>query len=151
MPFTNLDVVPVACLAGAAALRVVADAMTAHVSGWLMLSKRYRARGAMAGQLFPSTMAWVARSSAGALTPPRKSLRITINGSGIGLAERGAARLFSPDLFIPWENVESVRLPPTSRRRVATIDIRGSETRLAINGPAAYKALAEFERASRLG
>ncbi len=73
-------------------------------------------------------------------------LVITVGATGISMSIFWPFRLFCPDFFLPWSEVESVEERTTPLTRRTLVRIRGSSVRVALRGTVGQRAAAMFAR-----
>lgn len=138
-PFNPAWFVPAVAL-----LWVLATASIAWISGWRGLARRWRATGPLRGSRFGfasgsiSTQDWFPMGY-------RRTLSLVLAEDGLGLEVALPLRLFSPALFIPWTDVESVRGETFWLRWHAVLRLRGSPVVIRVRGMPAQALVARFE------
>ena len=127
-------------------------ALMAHLSGWQALATRFRANGDVVGEQFRFSSGTVG-SSSWFPVGYRNCLRVTVSDSGLGLSLLFLFRVFSPSMFIPWEQVESVEDDRVWLVRCAMVRIRETPTRIGLQGKPGQSVMAAygtFEQRRRL-
>lgn len=128
-------------------LMIVAISFVLGVNGgWASLAKKFRARDAVRGERFR----FVSGQMGASFMPVwyRNCLSVTVNEAGFGLSIFFLSRLFSPPLFIPWGDVESVTTKQTFLSSSTAIRIRGHWPTITLRGKAGEHIKRHHERAA---
>jgi hypothetical protein len=120
-------------------------ALLARLSGWQTLAIRFGVKGEVIGEQFRYGSGSIG-SSSWFPVGYRNCLNVTVSESGLGLALLVLFRFSSPAMFIPWEQVESVEDGRVWLVRCAIVRVRGTSTRIGLQGKPGQSALAAYER-----
>ena len=120
-------------------------ALLARLSGWRALATRFRSHGDVVGEQFRYCSGSIG-SSSWFPVGYRNCLCVTVSDSGLGLSLLFLFRVFSPDLFIPWEQIESVEDDRVWLVRCAMVRICGTPTRIGLQGTPGQSVLASYEK-----
>ncbi len=120
--------------------------LLAFLSGWRRLAKRYRPTAQIDGERF-----YFASAKMG-LVPWFKinygaCLIITVGKTGIYVSIFMPFRLFCPDFFLPWSEVESVEEQASALTRRMVVRVRGSPVSLALRGSVGHCVAATYAEA----
>lgn len=123
-----------------------AAALLAVVSGWRTLARRFPPAARVDGERFYFASAKIGRVS-WFLVNYGACLIVTIGRTGLSMSIFMPFRLFCPEFFVPWTEVESVEERPSALSRRTVVRIRGSSVQLALRGAVGQRALAMFSSA----
>ena len=114
---------------------LLGGALLAHLSGWRLLAKRFRATEPVEGLRCRFSSGRMGRR--GEMPVGYGScLNLIVGRTGFRLSILFPFRFFCPPLFIPWTEVESVEEKRDWFRQRSQISIRGSDVFVAISGHA---------------
>lgn len=125
---------------------LVISAVLALLSGWSGLATRFRTDGTAQGEQFR----FVSGSMGAGVFPVNYGtcLFLKLNEQGFQLSVFFLFRFFSPPLFIPWSQVESVTERRFLFRQCAAVRIRGHEPVLSFYGKAGKRILEVYGKLS---
>ncbi len=119
-------------------------ALLAQLSGWRSLATRFRAKEGVGGEQFRFCSGSIG-SSSWFPVGYRNCLCVTLNDSGVGLSLLFPFRVFSPALFIPWKQVESVKEDRIWLVKCAIVRIRGTPTRIGLQAKPGQSVVAAYK------
>lgn len=125
-------------------LWIAISGVLAALSGWSSLATRFRTAGPSDGKTF----SWVSGSIGARLFPVSYGycLRVTAGAVGVRLSLLPLFGAFSPPLFIPWREVESVETTRVFFWSYAAIRVREHWANIRIHGEAGEHIRQSFAR-----
>jgi hypothetical protein len=110
-------------------------ALVSHLAGWTKLAERFRAANGLDGERFR-----FASASMGTLSwfpvGYRGCLFFTVGRTGFRMSVFFPFRFFTPALFIPWAQVETVTEEPSWLAHRVVVRIRGYSSKISVLGNA---------------
>lgn len=120
--------------------------LLSHLSGWRSLASRFACKGAVEGEHFR-----FASAAMGYLPFPvsyNRTLCVTVAPTGFRLSKVSLFRLFSPPLFIPRSEIESVNEARFLFLRSTVIRVRGHWGGIRLYGRVGEKIFLAYGRTS---
>ena len=122
-------------------------ALLSFMAGWPRLAARFRSIQTTDGERFHFASGSIG-SSIRFPVSYRSCLFFTVTDTGFFLSVFFLFRLLSPQLFIPWEQVESVIEQRIWFLQTAVISIRDSSTKIMVRGRVAQAIMKAYENFS---
>lgn len=120
--------------------------LLAHVSGWRSLAQRFPASGVVEGERFR-----FASASIGALSwfpvSYASCLFFTVGRTGLSMSVFFPFRFLSPEVHIPWSQVESVEESAQLLGRRTVVRIHGSTVKVTLLGRVGQSVSAAYAAA----